>query len=83
MLVRDGAILTEATIPTLSAKVVAGGANNQLAARADYARLHDRGILYAKVSLMIVFIFIDCCLEVSCHPVRLNCRAGRLCKGSE
>lgn len=42
-----GAILTEATIPTLTAKVVAGGANNQLATRADYARLHERGILYA------------------------------------
>jgi leucine dehydrogenase len=42
-----GAILTEATIPTLTAKVVAGGANNQLATREDYARLHDRGILYA------------------------------------
>lgn len=42
-----GAILTEATIPTLAVKVVAGGANNQLATRADYARLHERGILYA------------------------------------
>ena len=42
-----GAILTEATIPTLTAKVVAGGANNQLATHADYARLHERGILYA------------------------------------
>ena len=42
-----GAILTEATIPTITAKVVAGGANNQLATRADYARLHERGILYA------------------------------------
>jgi len=42
-----GAILTEATIPTLTARVVAGGANNQLATRADYDRLHDRGIVYA------------------------------------
>ncbi|WP_293878076.1 MULTISPECIES: Glu/Leu/Phe/Val dehydrogenase family protein [unclassified Sphingomonas] len=42
-----GAILTEATIPTLVAKVVAGGANNQLATREDYDRLHARGILYA------------------------------------
>jgi leucine dehydrogenase len=42
-----GAILTEATIPTLVARVVAGGANNQLATREDYDRLHDRGILYA------------------------------------
>jgi len=42
-----GAILTEATIPTLTARVVAGGANNQLATREDYDRLHARGILYA------------------------------------
>ncbi|WP_404333394.1 Leu/Phe/Val dehydrogenase [Sphingomonas sp. MMS12-HWE2-04] len=42
-----GAILTEASIPQIKAKVVAGGANNQLATRADGQRLHDRGILYA------------------------------------
>jgi leucine dehydrogenase len=42
-----GAILTEQSIPQLKAKVIAGGANNQLATRADGARLHDRGILYA------------------------------------
>lgn len=42
-----GAILTETSIPQLRCKVVAGGANNQLATRADGKRLHDRGILYA------------------------------------
>ncbi len=42
-----GAILTEATIGTLKAKVVAGGANNQLATRDDGRRIHERGILYA------------------------------------
>ncbi len=42
-----GAILTEASIAALSAKVVAGGANNQLATRGEGQRLHDRGILYA------------------------------------
>jgi leucine dehydrogenase len=42
-----GAILTEQSIPQIKAKVVAGGANNQLATRDDGARLHDRGILYA------------------------------------
>lgn len=42
-----GAILTETTIPQLRCKVVAGGANNQLATRADGKQLHDRGILYA------------------------------------
>ncbi|MDQ2879425.1 MAG: NAD(P)-binding domain-containing protein [Pseudomonadota bacterium] len=42
-----GAILTERSIAALKAKVVAGGANNQLATRAQGADLHQRGILYA------------------------------------
>jgi leucine dehydrogenase len=42
-----GAILTEQSIATLNCRIVAGGANNQLATRADGKRLHDRGILYA------------------------------------
>jgi leucine dehydrogenase len=42
-----GAILTEASIPELKARVVAGGANNQLAVPEDGERLHARGILYA------------------------------------
>lgn len=42
-----GAILDERTIDGLRVKAVAGGANNQLATRADGARIHDRGIVYA------------------------------------
>lgn len=42
-----GAILTEESIAALRAPIVAGGANNQLAAPGDGARLHARGILYA------------------------------------
>lgn len=42
-----GAILTEESIAALRTTVVAGGANNQLATRAEGARLHARGILYA------------------------------------
>ena len=42
-----GAILSEGTIPALRTKVVAGGANNQLATRADYDRLHEQGVTYA------------------------------------
>lgn len=42
-----GAILDEMSIPLLSAPVVAGAANNQLATKADGARLHARGVLYA------------------------------------
>ena len=42
-----GAILTESSIAKLQTKVVAGGANNQLATHEDGARLHLRGITYA------------------------------------
>ncbi|RSY89754.1 amino acid dehydrogenase [Sphingomonas koreensis] len=42
-----GAILTEESIAALDCKVVAGGANNQLATRGDGDRIHARGILYA------------------------------------
>ncbi|MGN6375195.1 MAG: Leu/Phe/Val dehydrogenase [Sphingomonas sp.] len=42
-----GAILTERSIEQLKAKVIAGGANNQLATREDGGRLHERGITYA------------------------------------
>ncbi|HVJ00053.1 MAG TPA: Glu/Leu/Phe/Val dehydrogenase dimerization domain-containing protein [Sphingomonas sp.] len=42
-----GAILTEKTIAALRTKVIAGGANNQLATHADGQRLYERGILYA------------------------------------
>ena len=42
-----GAVLTSETIPRLKARIVAGGANNQLATDADGKRLSDAGILYA------------------------------------
>lgn len=42
-----GAILDKHTIPQLKAKVIAGGANNQLAHINDGQLVHDRGILYA------------------------------------
>ena len=42
-----GAILNEQTIPHLHARVVAGGANNQLARDEHGAMLAERGILYA------------------------------------
>lgn len=42
-----GAILTAETIAALNTKVIAGGANNQLATREDGTRLHARGVLYA------------------------------------
>lgn len=42
-----GGVLSAETIPLLKCKVVAGGANNQLAEPADAKRLQARGILYA------------------------------------
>ena len=42
-----GNILTSTTIPRLKAKVIAGGANNQLATESDGARLAERSILFA------------------------------------
>ncbi|WEK43435.1 MAG: Glu/Leu/Phe/Val dehydrogenase dimerization domain-containing protein [Candidatus Sphingomonas colombiensis] len=42
-----GAVLNEASIGALKAKVVAGAANNQLATSEDGRRVHERGILYA------------------------------------
>ena len=42
-----GGVLNSDTIPRLSCRVVAGGANNQLLTDADGEDLHRRGILYA------------------------------------
>ncbi len=42
-----GGVLNRETIPQLRCKAVVGGANNQLAAPEDMARLQERGILYA------------------------------------
>ena len=42
-----GNILTSTTIPKIKAKVIAGGANNQLSIPADGVRLAERDILYA------------------------------------
>jgi len=42
-----GGVINRDTIPRLTARVVAGGANNQLLTDADGDDLHRRGILYA------------------------------------
>src|SRR6266536_164498 len=42
-----GGVLNEHTIPRLHCRIVAGGANNQLATAQDGRRLFERGILYA------------------------------------
>ena len=42
-----GGVINPGSIPRLKARVVAGGANNQLLTEADGEELHRRGILYA------------------------------------
>ena len=42
-----GAILNDATLPTIKAAVIAGAANNQLAERRHGKALLDHGVLYA------------------------------------
>lgn len=42
-----GGVLNKDTIPRIKARVVAGGANNQLSTEEDGEELHRRGVLYA------------------------------------
>ncbi|MBX9731187.1 MAG: amino acid dehydrogenase [Sphingomonas sp.] len=58
-----GAILTAESIAALQAKVIAGGANNQLSTREDGARVHARGILYAPDYVINAGGIINVCLE--------------------
>lgn len=80
-----GAILTEQSIEALKVRVVAGGANNQLATREDGHRLHARGIVYAPDYVINAGGIINVALEylgqgdrsevdarVEKIPVRLN-----------
>jgi len=58
-----GAILTERSIASLKTKVIAGGANNQLATPEDGWRLHARGITYAPDYVINAGGIINVCLE--------------------
>lgn len=58
-----GATLTEQSIATIQAKVIAGGANNQLATREDGWRVHARGITYAPDYVINAGGIINVCLE--------------------
>ncbi len=42
-----GGVINPETIPRIKARIVAGGANNQLLTEADGEELHRRGVLYA------------------------------------
>ena len=58
-----GAILTEESIAALKTPIVAGGANNQLAAPEDGQRVHQRGILYAPDYVINAGGIINVCTE--------------------
>lgn len=58
-----GAALNDSTIPRLTASVVAGAANNQLAEARHGQALTDRGILYAPDYVINAGGVIDVCYE--------------------
>ncbi len=62
-----GAILTEASIAKLKPRIVAGGANNQLATAADGQHVHDAGITYAPDYVINAGGIINVALEYLGH----------------
>ena len=75
-----GAILTWQSIAALKAKVVAGGANNQLATAEDGRRVHDAGILYAPDYVINAGGIINVGLEYLGHgdEAEVNARIERI-----
>uniref|UniRef100_S0DG49 Putative leucine dehydrogenase n=1 Tax=termite gut metagenome TaxID=433724 RepID=S0DG49_9ZZZZ len=75
-----GAILTETSIDALRTKVIAGGANNQLATREDGDRLHERGILYAPDYVINAGGIINVGLEYLGHgdEAEVNARIAKI-----
>jgi leucine dehydrogenase len=73
-----GAILTADSIAALRAPIVAGGANNQLATKADADILHARGILYAPDYVINAGGIINVALEYLGHGDRaeVDARVG-------
>jgi leucine dehydrogenase len=70
-----GAILTGESIAALRTRIVAGGANNQLATRADGAGLAARGILYAPDYVINAGGIINVGLEYLGHGDRAEVEA--------
>ena len=75
-----GAILTEQSIAALKAKVVAGGANNQLATGEDGRRVHDAAVLYAPDYVINAGGIINVGLEYLGHgdEAEVNARIERI-----
>ncbi|WP_298669008.1 Glu/Leu/Phe/Val dehydrogenase dimerization domain-containing protein [uncultured Sphingomonas sp.] len=70
-----GAVLHEASIAAMKAKVVAGAANNQLATSEDGRRVHERGILYAPDYVINAGGIINVGLEYLGHGDEAEVRA--------
>ncbi|MQI91853.1 amino acid dehydrogenase, partial [Escherichia coli] len=75
-----GAILTPESIAALQTTVVAGGANNQLATKAEGAALQARGILYAPDYVINAGGIINVGLEYLGHgdQAEVNARIARI-----
>ena len=75
-----GAVLTPESIAALKTKVVAGGANNQLAEREDGRRLHEAGVLYAPDYVINAGGIINVGLEYLGHgdEAEVRARIGRI-----
>lgn len=75
-----GAILTPESIAALQTTVVAGGANNQLATKAEGAALQARGILYAPDYVINAGGIINVGLEYLGHgdQAGVNARIARI-----
>ena len=65
-----GAVLNSNTIPRLKCRVVAGGANNQLAETIDGDRLQDRGILYGPDYLLNAGGLINLSFELTTYDAK-------------
>ncbi|WP_305096336.1 Glu/Leu/Phe/Val family dehydrogenase [Croceibacterium aestuarii] len=68
-----GAILDEAGVARLDCRIVAGGANNQIARPEHGAQLHARGILYAPDYVINAGGIINVSLEYLCRQHREPC----------
>ncbi len=70
-----GAVLNAESIPQISASVIAGAANNQLACEQDGQRLHDRNILYAPDYVINAGGIISVSLEYTGNKTTADTRA--------
>ncbi len=59
-----GGVINETTIPRIKAKIIAGGANNQLMTPEDGLTLHEKGVVYAPDYLINAGGIINAATEI-------------------